>query len=198
MNLDYKVLKKLITRSARVKKNSVSFSINYDRIMEGAKELDLTAILFDPASRPIEIADIPLLSEYFKNNLSWITSDKEFLMILFIKSEDIDERCQELLDAVGDENSDVVNALATIIAEYPCYTAAVVSFTSTDIDRGGKTFFEIRCRANAVRIKQSDYKYRGRGKNEVESESTVEKELNETTEEVDDSSVDEVNSTEEE
>lgn len=162
MNVDYNVLKSNIIKACQPGgRGSIKFFVNYDKLSRSVNDIGLTMINVGTKSELVKPTDVSMLSEYFKGvRLSWLNEYKEFTNLVFVISENIDERCQLLIDAMNDDGkSDRVNALATIIAEYPCFFASIISYASNDPKRIGKPSYEIKCRANTIRIKQESYKY---------------------------------------
>jgi hypothetical protein len=165
-NVDYKVLKSCIIRSCTpVRDGSIEFRVNYDKLLHSVDDINLLPLNVGMCPKKVIPEMIPYLSEYFeKTNLSWFTENKYSTVITFIDTESIDEEAQRLIDKlhmkqVDDPSNDKVNDMATLVANYPCYFATIVSYRNDDPKRSGKPSYEIKCRANKVVIKSSDYQY---------------------------------------
>lgn len=166
MTIEYNMLKSNIIKACKqVEKGEIKFIVNYDKLNSFVDDFGLEMVNIGTKSKQLEASDVPLISEYFKGRkLSWLNDNKYYTTLVFVLSESIDKKCESLLKAmntpcVEDPDIDKVNALATIIAEYPCYFATVISYMSNDPVRFGKPSYEIKCRANTVAIKREDYKY---------------------------------------
>lgn len=167
-NVDYKVLKGRIIRSCKVTgKEIVDFSIDFDKLVEECKELNLTPIYFGMNAKRVTPELIPYISEYFKDtNLSWFNSSKFSTAISFINSNYIDGKALELLEKlktpqVDDPNDDKVNDVAELLANYPCYSATIVAYKSNNpkIIKLNKPSYIVQVRANKVVITNSNYQY---------------------------------------
>ena len=170
-NVDYKVLKNRIIRSCKVTgKEIVDFSIDFDRLEEECRDLHLTPIFFGLNAKRVTPELVPYLNEYFKDtNLSWFNSSKFSTVISFINSNHIDGKALELLNKlktpqVDDPSDDKVNDVAELLANYPCYSATVVSYKSNNpkFIKLNKPSYVIQIRANKVVITNSDYQYNWR------------------------------------
>jgi hypothetical protein len=144
----------------------MDFEVNFDKLASLVSDLKLVPLTpIGGEARKVKPSDIPYLSEYFeKSHLSWFSDSKYFTVITFIDSDSIDERAEELLNdlifpQVDDPEIDKVKAIATLVADYPCYFATIVSYQNGDPDRIGRPSYEIICRANKVVIKSSNYQY---------------------------------------
>lgn len=164
--VNYKILKSIIYHTCEAEKTRTnSFRINYDKLNIAANDINLACLATSMNSKNVSMKDIPFLSEYFeKNRLSWFGKSKDYLVLTFVDTTALDEKGKQLVDGLlvpeaDDPGSDHVNDMATIIANYPCYFAVVVSYTSNDPSRMGRLSYEIVCRANKVVIKSSDYQY---------------------------------------
>jgi hypothetical protein len=163
----YKDLKDNIVRSCKqTKEFSMEFRINFEKLATLVSDMSLIPI--EPVggtAKRVKPENIPYLSEYFeKSYLSWFDDSKYFTALTFIDSDSIDEKATHLLnklkqDQADDPDNDKVKDMATLVAEYPCYFATVVSYQNNDPSRLGKATYEIVCRANKVVIKSSDYQY---------------------------------------
>lgn len=164
-NVDYKLLKSAIIKSCGSEKDSVKFNVNYDKLSSSVDDFGLVALNIGAKSKKITVDTVNIISEYFKGQrLSWFDKNKEFTILTFLPIDVLDERCEELIEklhtlSVDDPDIDHVNILASIIADYPCYSAIVVSYMSNDPKRFGKPSYEIKIRANTVAIKQKLYEY---------------------------------------
>lgn len=165
-NVNYRVLKKDIIKSCFQKSpESMHFFIDFKKLCEMVEDINLVPVNVGMDSKKVEIDLIPYLSEYFeKSRLSWFTESKYSTVICFVDSEAIDDKAKELIEKIdimqiNEPDVDKVNVLATLVAEYPCYFATIVSYQSNDPKRVGKPSYEIVCRANKVVIKNSNYQY---------------------------------------
>lgn len=165
MAIKYSVLKNLIIKSCRNEKPGIKFIVNYDKLSKLVDEIGLCMVNVGTKSKDVSSNDIALLSEYFKGNkLSWFNSEREYTTLVFVLKDAIDEKCEELISEmnktlIDDPDLDKVKNLSTIIAEYPCYFATIVSYKSNDPNRCDRASYEIKPRANTVMIKREDYKY---------------------------------------
>ena len=165
-SVDYKVLKSNIIKACSPKtKNGYSFEVNYDKLKSLVEGLELTPVNVGMECKRVHPEAIPFLSEYFeKSKLSWFNDEKYYTVLTFVKSDAIDERCQMLLDRLqmpqeDDPDNDKVHDMSTLVADYPCYFATVVSYRNDSPNRCGKPSYVIVCRANKIVIKSSDYQY---------------------------------------
>ena len=170
--LDYKVLKAAIVKACISSKKSTNFVVNYDKLSKAVDELGVTMVNVGVQSSNIEPKDIITLSEYFKaNKLKWINNSKDYTILVFVDKEKIDERCQELLDImnlsqIDNPSVDKANALATLLADYPCYMAGIISYISNEPRRFNILSYDIKIRVNTVLIKDSNYGYPTNNKKE--------------------------------
>jgi hypothetical protein len=143
----------------------MKFEIDFEKLSDLAKELNLTPLYNALVSKPVHPQNIPFLSEYFeKERLSWFSDSKFFTVLTFIDTESIDEKAEKLIELLASDpietpENDKVKNIATLVAEYPCYFATVVSYQNNDPNRAGRPSYEIICRANKVVIRSSDYQY---------------------------------------
>lgn len=164
-NVDYKVLKNNIIKACKAEKDSINFNVNFDKLSNSVDDIGLILLGTGLNSKKIKTSDMITISEYFKGpKLSWITENKEFTTLIFVHADGVDETCKELIGklhtkSVDDPEIDHVNILATIMANYPCYCATIVSYMSNEPKRFGKPSYEIKIRANTVAIKQQNYEY---------------------------------------
>lgn len=166
-NVNYKTLKSNIIKSCcQTETDIMKFEINWDKLTSLVKDHKLVPIApIGEKAKIVKPEMIPYLSEYFeKSHLSWFTDSKYYTIITFIDSDSIDETATVLLDnlkknQVDDPDDDKVTDIATLIANYPCYFATIISYQNGDPNRIGKASYEIVCRANKVVIKSSDYQY---------------------------------------
>ena len=165
-SVDYKVLKSNIIKACVAKhKNGYSFEVNYDKLKGLVEGLELVPIKVGMDCRIVSPEMIPFLSEYFeKSKLSWFNEEKYYTVLTFIKSDSIDEKAQTLLDKIAapqvdDPEDDKIQDMSTLVAEYPCYFATVVSYRNDSPNRCGRPSYVIVCRANKIVIKSSDYQY---------------------------------------
>ena len=165
MSVDYKVLESNIIKSCRSHNGSTKFLVSYDKLSTLCDDIGMTVVEANLQSIPLTTNLIPYVQEYFKaKRLSWMSDTKQITTLIFVPTDAIDETCQSLLtdlqgSRVDDPDLDRVKSMATLLADYPCYFATVVSYISNDIKRNGKTTYVIKCRANTVAIKQDNYEY---------------------------------------
>lgn len=164
--IEYNILKSDIIKACKQsEKNGIKFFVNYDKLNNLVNDMGLRMVNIGTKSERVDAKNVPLLSEYFKGRkLSWFNKNKEHTTLVFVLSEAIDDKCERLLNSmdttcIDDPENDKVNSLATIIAEYPCYLATVISYMSNDPNRFGKPSYEIKCRANTIAIKREEYKF---------------------------------------
>jgi hypothetical protein len=162
-SIDYNVLKSNIIKSTKYYKDSVAFSVNFEKLSNLSEDIGLTLINIGLGSKPITPDSIPVLSEYFKDQkLSWISKDKDYTILTFIESDSIDNRANELIEEINEcKSEDEVSAISELIANYPVRFAAIISYNSTDpeSDRFKKVTYTISCRANKIAITKENYKY---------------------------------------
>lgn len=167
-NVDYKILKNRIIRSCFSNaKEIVDFKIDFEKLESDCRELGILPMYFGLDARRVKPEIVPFLNEYFKDeNLSWFTDNKFYTVLSFIHTDYIDEKATELLDKLkikqeDDPSIDKVHIIAELLANYPCYSAAVVSYKSNNpkFIKTCKPSFIIQIRANKVTITNSDYQY---------------------------------------
>ena len=165
-NVEYKVLKNAILKSCVGEIRGTKFHINADKLSTSVDDMGLIFVKNDRlVSTPVSEHDIIFLSEYYKEDkLKWIDSDKQFATMLFVDADKRDEKLDILLSILDpdncDEDGDKVSAMSTIIAEYPCTLATIVSYRSNDPNRiDSRPSYFIICRANSITIKDENYKY---------------------------------------
>ena len=166
MSMNYKTLKRLISRSAeRTGKRNVDFKIDIDNLNNELTELELVCLPYGADARRIDIKDIPLVSEYFRDDkMTWVSGEKYITSLVFIDSNKIDDNLLELIELLktkpeDDPDIDHVAILSEIIGAYPCYFALVMSYQNNSPNSVGKNSYFIACRANKVIIKDPDYVY---------------------------------------
>lgn len=170
--LDYKELKSAIIKASVSSKKSTNFVVKFDKLSKAVEELGLVMVNTGTQSSNIDPKDIICLSEYFKaNKLKWINNSKDYTTLIFIDKDKVDDKCQELLDImnlsqIDNPSVDKSNTLATILADYPCYLASVVSYISNEPRRFNALSFDIQIRVNTVMIKDPNYVYPSGGKKE--------------------------------
>lgn len=165
-NVNYKVLKSNIIKTCKQSKEySMEFNVNYNKLKDLVSDINLVPINVGMKSKVVKPEIIPYLSEYFeKSHLSWFTDGKFYTVLTFVDTESLDDEAKSLLEKVAmnqedDPDNDRTNDMATLVANYPCYFATIVSYQNNDPNRIGKPSYEIICRANKVVIKNSDYQY---------------------------------------
>ena len=163
--VDYKLLKNSIIKACTSEKDSVKFNVNFDKLSRLVDDIGLVVLRVGGESKRVSVSNINILSEYFKGpKLSWLGEGKEFTTLTFLYTDSIDEKCEQLIESlhtspVDDPEIDHTNVFATILAEYPCYSATIVSYKSNSPKRFGKASYEIKIRANTVAIKDQLYEY---------------------------------------
>lgn len=168
---NYTILKKDILKSiVRNKENILKFKVDQDRldtILE-AEGTELECLNTGIHSRPLREEDIPYISVYFKDErLEWfdVNKGKQFTSIVLIDKKSIDEECIDLIeklnikDPAGDLDIDRGHVLATILANYPCLIAQIISYKSNNPDFKIQSSFTIGIKANTVLIKNEQYRY---------------------------------------
>ena len=166
MNLNYKLIKSAVNRACRANRDAVSFIVNYDKLSKYADDLGLTVVNVGTKSKLADPTVVPFFGEYMKGqNLSWVNGNKHYTVLVFVQTEKVDEECMKLLADMqvckeDDPDIDKTATLTKILANYPCYTALVVSYIGNDPERLGKTSYEVKVRANNVTIKQDGYGYK--------------------------------------
>lgn len=165
-NISYGTLKSNIIKAcSQVSPCHMAFKVDFRKLTDLVEDNNIKPINIGMNSSRIEPNIIPYISEYFeKTHLSWFSEGKYYTVITFIDTTSIDNRARDLIEKINipqerDPDIDKVNAYATLIAEYPCYFATIVSYQNNNPKRIGKPSYEIVCRANKVVIKSSDYQY---------------------------------------
>ena len=165
-DVDFNAVKSAIRKSYSLKSFGLGFTINYDQLDVEVSNYGLKCVWTNPESKLINVEDVTGIAEFYKGpKLLWLTDKKEFANIIFIKTESIDEIASELLEKlkkpqVEDPSFDRIEAVARLLANYPCYTAICVSYRSNDPKRHGLVGMEIAMRASSVTIKNDNYRYR--------------------------------------
>lgn len=159
--IDYSKLRNAIRKSLMYGRKN-DFNVNFPILEETLwdAELGLTPVWNVDKSTIVKPINIPELSAFFQgDSIVWMTQSKQYVPLLFIKNDAIDERATQLLadmktHLVDDPSIDKVNTMAELVGKYPCYTAIVVSYESLDPKSFGKINCEIMCKANTVTINQ--------------------------------------------
>ena len=165
-DVDFNAVKTAIRKSYSLKSIGLGFHIDYNVLDVEVANYGLTCVYTNPDSKLINVEDVTGIAEFYKGpKLLWLTDRKEFANIIFIKTESIDDIARELLEKlkkpqVEDPSFDRIEAVAKILAEYPCYTAICISYRSNDPKRHGLVGMEISMRASTVTIKNDNYRYR--------------------------------------
>ena len=163
--VDYKVIKSNIIKACKQVGDSNKFEINYQKLKDLVEDINLVPVEIGMKSEKVDPAQIPFISEYFeKSKLSWFSENKYITTICFLDTTAVDEKAVGLLEQISLPQTEVpdadkVKAYATLVAEYPCYFAVIVSYMSNSPVREGKPSYIIQCRANKVVIKSSNYQY---------------------------------------
>lgn len=168
--VDYNKLKTVIRKSLMYGKRN-DFNVNFAKLEENLAEaeLALTPVYNVDKSTIIKPINIPEMSAFFQGeSILWMTQSKQYVPLLFIKTDAIDETAALLLEdmkkhLVDDPSIDKVYTMAQLIGKYPCYTAIVVSYESLDPKSFGKINCEIMCKANTVTINQDKRDYDAAG-----------------------------------
>lgn len=165
-DVDFNAVKTAIRKSYHLGSIGLKFCIDYNRLDAEVAQYGLKCVRTIPESKLIKMDDVTGIAEYYKGpKLLWISDEKEFNNIIFIKIESIDNVARELMDKletpqVDEPSFDKIEAIAKILANYPCYTAICVSYRSNDPNRHGLIGMEIAMRASTVTIKNDNYRYR--------------------------------------
>lgn len=162
--VDYATLKKAIRKSA-VATDGLNFFIDFEKLNSLVAESGLTVVPNMVKSRRLTREDVAFIGEFFRGkDLEWINQYKALSSVIFIKTESIDDRALALMHEmtkpqIEDPDIDKVNVVATLLANYPCYTAAIVSYKSNDLKRRADLCYEIVCKANKVTIDTDNKEY---------------------------------------
>lgn len=164
---DYRALKSAIIRNCEDPNVPfmLDFKVHYPILdVEVEKEFGLIPIPIMKRSEKITDKDVFVLSEYLKGqNLTWLDVNKQYMIVSFISKEDMDDKCKKLLHELGkhphdNPDYDRIKATSYILANYPCFNAAIISYISADPNRYGKLTYEVKIRSNTVAIKMMDAK----------------------------------------
>lgn len=167
MKLDYSLIKKDIIKACdQLNEVALDFTVDEEKLNNLVKKNGLVYLNTNAKSRFVTSSDIPLISEYFKKQkLSWFNRSRQFVSLSFITEDSIDERAQKIIEDLYDKtrvdnpNFDRTEAMADLLADYPCYNAVVVAYRSDDPNRLGKNSYTIIIRANINVISSPDYEY---------------------------------------
>lgn len=172
---NYAVLKKDILKSIiRNKENMLKFKVDANKlnaILEHEEDMELVCLNTGLFSRTLKEEDIPYISVYFKDErLEWfdVNKGKNYTSIVLLDKKSIDEECLNLIEQLNikDKESDIDidrgKALATILANYPCLIAQIVSYRSNNPDFMIRSSFTIAIKANTVLIRDDNYRYNAR------------------------------------
>ena len=99
--MDYNELRTVVANCVEGKRNDRKFRLNTFKLKKKVEEFGLIPVIYknNYESKRATPEDIPLLSEYFKEeNVLWFDDQKTFLTIIFVREEDLDERLQDLLE----------------------------------------------------------------------------------------------------
>ena len=171
--VNYTTLKKAIRKSTMQGKG-IDFRFDFEKLNENVAECGLTAIPNDIRSRRVNPEDVAYLGEFFKaTDLQWIDQYKHMSSLIFIKTDSIDEKAAELIEdmkkpQIDYPDIDKVETLTKLLALYPCYTASVISYKSSDPKRYGLLCTEIICKANMITIQDDNNKYHTPSNNTAE------------------------------
>lgn len=162
--VDYAELKKAIRKCA-IPGKGIEFIIDFEKLNELVAEYGLTAVENKIKSRRVNPEDVVYVAEFFKDNdLRWVDQYKHMSSVIFIKTDAIDDEACELMEdlkkpLIDFPEIDKVACLTTLLAKYPCYTASIISYKSTDPKRLGLLCTQIVCKANLVLIRQDNALY---------------------------------------
>ena len=168
-------------RKAAIQGKGIDFIFNYDQLQMLVKDYDLLVIPNQIKSKRIGPEDIVFLGEFFKRHkLSWLDHFKYFSSLVFVRTDIpgvLDEEFYQLYEDMKAnqlEHPDIDKAetLAKILANYPCYMSAVVSYKNADIKKFGTIAFEIVTKANLVTIDIDNKKYHKPENNNVDPVTT--------------------------
>ena len=100
--MDYTKIRKIIANCCADtgKPNDPIFRVNMMKLAKLVQPYGYIPLIYKNnfISKMAEPEDIPLLSEYFKEDkLTWFDDRKSFLNIIFIREEDIDDKLENLL-----------------------------------------------------------------------------------------------------
>lgn len=155
-------------RESTIQGRGIDFTFDFEKLGDKVAPFDLIVVPNDIRSKRIGPEDIVFLGEFFKNNkLAWLDRFKFFSSLIFIRTDiegALDDEFYELMDIIRanqleNPDYDKSEALARLLAKYPCYVAAVVSYKNQDIKQCGTISFEIVCKANLVTINYDNLKY---------------------------------------
>ena len=155
--VNYADLKRAIRKSA-VATEGIGFIIDFEKLNELVESLSVVAVPNMIKSKRITPEDVAFLGEFFVGkNLEWINQYKAISNVIFIRADYIDDKALALMEdlrkrQIDFPDIDKVNTVATLLAEYPCYSAAIVSYRSNDPKRYADLCLEIICKANKVTI----------------------------------------------
>lgn len=166
MSMNYKTLKKLIVRNVeKTSKHTVDFEVDLDALNNDLAELELVCIPYGQKGRRISMGDIPLCSEYFREDkMGWISDEKFLTSLIFVDANKVDDDLEAMIedlkkDPTEEPDIDMIRIVSYILGNYPCYLALVVSYQNNSPNSSGKNSYVIACRANKVIIKDPEYVY---------------------------------------
>ena len=163
VNVNYKDLKSNIIKAlSQISEGSMQFFVNLNKLSDLTEDMHLLPLNVGLESKQIMPGLIPYLSEYFeKTQLSWIDAEKFSTVIVFIDTTSLNKTALDLIDQLRSDDLDIdrTKIVATLVADYPCYFATIVSYQNNNPKYFGTPSYEIVCRANKVVIKSSDYQY---------------------------------------
>lgn len=162
--VDYATLKKAIRKSA-VPTDGLNFFIDIEKLNSLVADSNLAVVPNMVKSKRVTREDVIYLGEFFRGkDLEWINQYKAISSVIFIRKDYIDQRAVALMEEmtkpqIEDPDIDKVNIATILLANYPCYTASVVSYKSNDLKRRAELCYEIMCKANKVTIDIDNKEY---------------------------------------
>lgn len=168
-NLDYNKLKKLIMASCIDDPNEpLKFSINFNKLELAIDNNNMGICLVKNGlrSKYINQDTIILLSQQYNGDrLKWFDQHKQYTALLFIRKDTMDERARKIVLQLknireGEQLAiDKVKLLAELTANYPCFIANIVAYSSNDPEKIGRNSYTINIRANLLERQAEDYAY---------------------------------------
>ena len=170
--VEYKKLKTAIIKSAFKSggKTDSAFGIDFNKLTELVAPMNLVPVIDGTKesgniSKRISTLDTAPLNEYFmEQKLEWFDKSKWISYLIFVDSTVQDETMSALLSDIASkptDNPDVdhIKALATLVADYPCYFACVISYRSNNPSFIDSNSYIVVCRANKVIIRNPEVAY---------------------------------------
>lgn len=168
--MNYNELRKIVSQCVYGSLSSINFGIDMYKLRDRVKQMGLVPVRYtkETKSKMVTPEDIFVLSEYHKekSRLKWFNRYRSMALIFFVRSKDIDDHLNELLNQLSEDESsevDKVAILAEIMSEYPCINCCVAKALKRNITESKDTTeisINIRFRANIEMIHQMEYEYR--------------------------------------